>query len=573
MATPVEQIKERLTILDVVAPYVQLHKAGRNFKGKSPFTNEKTPSFFVSPDRGVYYCFSSGKGGDIFTFIQEVEGVDFKGALKILAERAHVELVPESPQKRTERETLYALLEAATVYFEEQLAKHAPIHAYLTKRAVSEASIAKWRIGYAPEGWTGLRDHLASMGFRDQMMLRAGLVKKKEGGTSYYDVFRDRAMFPISDASGRVVAFSGRAMGTDPKLPKYVNSPETELFQKSHVLFGYHLAKQGIRTYDFSLVVEGQFDLVLAHQAGFTNAVAISGTALTEQHVELISRLSSRAVLALDADRAGVNSVKRSAHVMLGRGMDVKVARIEGGKDPADLVREDPKLLKEAVRKAVTVIEFLIAVLKESARDDRAFRLSVRDEVLPFVVRIQDRIDRDHFEGVVATALQTTKDAVHHEVERIETQGERPGAETEAVKPDAAPDPVRTADLVRYLYGLILWQEGLGEEAVCDAPALRDALKEALGDEGWQHLEDGAVPERDKLIFAAELHCAEFKPAQLLSHAQGHLHEIQGRMLKTALARERDVLRTAEAAGDTEAAERALAECGRLQKRLSAIGT
>lgn len=353
MSTPVEQIKERLSILDVVAPYVQLQKAGKHFKGKSPFTNEKTPSFFVSPDRGVYYCFSSGKGGDIFRFVEEMEGVDFRGALKILADRAHVELVPESPQKRTERETLYEILESATAFFERMLAERPEIQAYLARRGVSKRSVVHWRIGYAPDGWRVLKEHLLAEGFNEALILRSGLIKKQaDGGKDSYDVFRDRVMFPITDTSGRVVAFSGRAMGSDPALPKYVNSPETELYEKSHVLFGYDKAKQRIRSNDFSLIVEGQFDLVLAHQAGFSNTVAISGTALSAQHVTLLARLSKRVVLALDADRAGIESVKRASERLLEHGMDVKVARMPHGKDPADLVAESPALLKEEIGRA-----------------------------------------------------------------------------------------------------------------------------------------------------------------------------------------------------------------------------
>src|SRR3989338_2147118 len=515
MNNAVEQIKERLNILDVVGSYVQLQKAGRQYKGKSPFTNEKTPSFFVSPERGMYYCFSSGKGGDIFRFIEEMEGVDFKGALKMLAE-----LTPQTPQKRTEREALYALIDAATAYFEDALRKHEQIRAYLTTRGVNAGSIAKWRIGYAQGGWRNLKDHLAGKGFGDAILLRSGLIKRATEGNSLYDVFRDRVMFPICDSAGRVVAFSGRTMASDPALPKYVNSPETELFEKSRILFGYHIAKQSIRTSNFSLIVEGQFDLVLAHQAGFKNAVAISGTALSLHHTELLERLSSRVVLALDADRAGVSSVQRAAHIMLARGMDVKVALLAEGKDPADLVAEDPTLLKVAVRTAVTVVEFLIAIVQKATRDERAFRLRVRDEVLPLIVRIPNRIDREHFEQVVSTTLGTTREAVHYEVERL---GERSGAEVDRPRaeiersfdrrghvPKGSRDgfstagnvgtgTLRTDELARFVYGLILWQEekqhasehaqNISQEkeddAIFDTAEMKSALKEAVGKDAW----------------------------------------------------------------------------------------
>lgn len=418
--TAVEQIKERLTIVEVVGSYVELKNAGKNYKAKSPFTNEKTPSFYVSPDRGMYYCFSSQKGGDMFTFVQEMEGVDFKGALKILAEKAHVELVPEDPKKRDEREIQYALLEEATQYFFKTRESAPLVDTYILERGVTMQTIHAWRIGYAKDEWRALRTHLAEKAYTDAQMLAAGLIKKTDQGKEPYDVFRDRIMFPIFDTSGRVVAFSGRTLKKEEGTPKYVNSPETELFVKSDILYGYDKAKQGIRHYDFSLLVEGQFDLVLSHQAGYTNAVAVSGTAFTPHHLSLLERLSTRIVLALDADRAGVTAVKRIAGMMLARGMDVKVARMEGGKDPADIIKANPADFKHFVGHAVHVVEFLLGVLKEGMKDERTYKLRVREEILPLLVTMENRIDREHFEGVIAEQIGATKEGVHYEVERLE---------------------------------------------------------------------------------------------------------------------------------------------------------
>lgn len=586
MATPVEQIKERLSILDVVGQYVTLHKAGRQYKGKSPFTNEKTPSFFVSPERGMYYCFSSGKGGDIFRFIEEMEGVDFRGALKLLAERAGVELVAESPQKRTERETLYAILESATQFFATSLRSNPDIGAYLTKRGVSAASIEKWRIGYVPDEWRALKDHLTKQGFSEALILRSGLIKKSDDGRSFYDVFRGRVMFPIADASGRVVAFSGRTMSADPKLPKYVNSPETELYEKSHILFGYDKAKQSIRSHNFSLIVEGQFDLVLAHQAGFSNTIAISGTALSVHHASLLERLSGRVVLALDADRAGVNSVKRSADILLARGMDVKVATMPEGKDPADLVAENPDLLKGAVRKALTVIEFLIAVQQRSTRDERSFRLAVRNEVLPFVSRIPNRIDREHFEQVVAASIGATAEAVHFEVERI-VEKTSSTAQRDAQRADEdqlsheettnAPVHADRADeLTRFIFGVILWQESAqaesGDTGAFNPADIRAALREAVGETVWQQFTELSESDANKYVFEAERDCASLTTPALLARVHSYLKELTGRSLRTALTHARAALREAEASGDEEAKSVHLAECAALQRRLSVHG-
>lgn len=419
----VQQIKDRLSIIDVVSSYVELHQAGKSFKGKSPFTNEKTPSFHVSAERGMYYCFSSSQGGDMFTFIEKMEGVDFKGALKILAEKAGVELVPEDPEKRSERDTLYSIMDEAAKFAAGELGRHEDADKYLKDRGVKSETISKWRIGYVPgppkNGWRHMREHLKGLGYSDDLLAKAGLVKLAGEGKEPYDVFRDRIMFPLFDASGRVVAFSGRVLSKDTEAPKYVNSPETALFSKSEVLYGYDKAKEGIRKYDFSLIVEGQFDVVMSHQAGYNNAVAVSGTALTPHHVGLLQRLSNRVVLALDADRAGIAAVKRAADIMLSRGIDLKVAELPEGSDPADLVQESADKLKKVIGGSMHVIEFLLHVLRKETKDERSFKLKARDEIVPYLLKIESHIDREHFMGVVAEALNTTTDAISLEVARL----------------------------------------------------------------------------------------------------------------------------------------------------------
>ena len=219
----IERIKERLSIVDVVSSYVELHQAGKNFKGKSPFTSEKTPSFYVSPDRGMYYCFSSSQGGDIFTFIQKMEGVDFKESLKILAEKAGVELVPEDPKKKTERDRMYDALEEATKFFEDYKHKNPEVLEYLASRGVVPETIAKWRIGYAPGpskyGWRELKEYMESKGYTKDELLKVGLIKGADQGKEPYDLFRDRIMFPIFDPSGKVVAYSGRILSKDTEAP------------------------------------------------------------------------------------------------------------------------------------------------------------------------------------------------------------------------------------------------------------------------------------------------------------------------------------------------------------------
>ncbi len=553
--TAVEQIKERLTIVEVVGSYVELKNAGKNYKAKSPFTNEKTPSFYVSPDRGMYYCFSSQKGGDMFTFVQEMEGVDFKGALKILAEKAHVELVPEDPKKRDEREVQYALLEEATQYFFKMREGAPLVDAYILERGVTMQTIHAWRIGYAKDEWRALRTHLAGKGYTDTQMLAAGLIKKTDQGKEPYDVFRDRIMFPIFDTSGRVVAFSGRTLKKEEGTPKYVNSPETELFVKSDILYGYDKAKQGIRHYDFSLLVEGQFDLVLSHQAGYTNAVAVSGTAFTPHHLSLLERLSTRIVLALDSDRAGVTAVKRIAGMMLARGMDVKVAHMEGGKDPADIIKANPADFKHFVGNAVHVVEFLLAVLKEGMKDERTYKLRVREEILPLLVTMENRIDREHFEGVIAEHIGASKEGIHYEVERLEALHKNaPKAESEPHTPvvvhKEAPVSNRQAGLYNHLRALmhvcVAERAWIGE-------LIEAHMKTILSPDAFSAFKEGEVtPQIQAEIFTLEEHLEGLREKYFLEEVSDVLTQYTHTMARDHLASLRKQLGTLEAGDDAK---------------------
>ncbi len=480
MSDAVQQIKDRLNILDVVSPYVELHKSGKNFKGKSPFSAEKTPSFYVSPDRGMYYCFSTSQGGDIFNFVQAMEGVDFKEALKMLAARAGIELVPEQPEKRSERERQYAALEAATAFYQGWLDQAPEAVGYLTRRGVTSETITKWRIGYAPgppeHGWREAKEHLQSIGYTKDELLRTGLVKGADNGKEPFDTFRDRIMFPLFEPSCKVVAFSGRILHPNEKSPKYVNSPETDLYKKSDLLFGYDKAKQGIRHLGFSLIVEGQFDVVMCHQAGYTNTVAVSGTALTLHHVQLLERLSDKVVLALDADRAGINAMKKAADLMLRRGLDVKVAELPLGKDPADIVLEGVAAFKKIIGHSVHVIEFLLHVLQREYADERTFKRKLREELLPFVLLLPSRIDQEHFEKLIATTTDITREAIRFELEHL-----RSHVSTEMLREPGADllesaQFERTADVAQKAYLFLLGAMEVVEDA------LAHQVKEALMD-------------------------------------------------------------------------------------------
>lgn len=567
----VAQIKDRLTIVDVVSPYVELHKAGKNYKGKSPFTNEKTPSFYVSPDRGMYYCFSTSQGGDIFTFVEVMEGVDFKGALKILAEKAGVELVPEDPKKKTERDRQYDLLEAVTVFYQHSLGQKKEASDYLARRGVKPETVAKWRIGYAPgppeHGWREARTYLTEKKFSDTEQYKAGVIKGMDTGKEPYDVFRDRIMFPIFDQAGRVVAFSGRILSKDSEVPKYVNSPETELFNKSEILYGYDKAKAGIRHYDFSLIVEGQFDVVMSHQAGYGNAVAVSGTALTPYHVMLLQRLSNRVVLALDGDRAGIAAVKRAADLMLARGMDVKVARMTGGKDPADIIAGGVADFKKVIGHATHVIEYLLEVLSEETKDERTFKLRAREEILPYVVKIPNYIDQEHFEHLIADRLKTTKDAIHLEVQRLAETTKRTNHEEDVVPTLAKPvASVKSHSRFEELFNYVVALSELvsGKEKSLIAKAVESLTGQSLA-EAVAKVDPGVL---SKLTFSLETEASAADQKIRQQQILDVLNELSKLGAREALKNERGALSAAEASAAESEIKAILARITTLQKAL-----
>lgn len=488
MSDQVRQVKDRLNIVDVVGQYVQLTKAGKSYKGLSPFNKEKSPSFFVDPDKGMYYDFSSGQGGDIFSFVEKMEGVDFKGALHILAEKAGVELVKESPQTRGLRDALYAIHEETTRFFETKLFENNDAIEYLKKRGVEESTMRSFRLGFAPLGWEELHDHLTKKGFKILDIEKAGVIKKSEKGT-YYDRFRSRIIFPLMDSTGKVIAFSGRIFGEpakDDKNAKYLNSPETLLFDKSRVLYGFHKAKHYIRKYNFTILVEGQMDLVLSHQVGYGNTVAVSGTGLTPDHISLIEKLSKRLVMAFDADRAGITSAGKGATLALKHNMDVKIAHVPEGKDPADCISESPAKWKAIIRDSTHVVDFFMQRLLSQAQEEewgtRKKITEVRNSVLPFIACIQSSIERAHFEDMVGTSLGITPEAIRDDVLALMHETKHgapiPTKQTSAqTAEEYTPSFSRKEDLEKTLAGFLFMQDSLQND-LFNTSSVREKSKE-----------------------------------------------------------------------------------------------
>ncbi len=406
-----ELIKERLNILDVVSPYVELKKAGKSYKGKSPFNVEKTPSFFVHPDKGFFYDFSAGFGGDIFTFIQKIERVDFPEALRILAERAGVSLDErQSSSEYNERARLLALHEDLTNWYHEQLMKNTDALDYLHSRGLTDGTITHFRLGFAPKEWGSAVSFLTTRGYSKEEIVKSGVGGEKKDGT-LFDRFRSRILFPLFDTQGRVVAFSGRIFQDDHPA-KYLNSPETILFEKSKILYPYHLAKSSFSKNDLAILVEGQFDVVLSHQAGYENTVAVSGTGLSEEQLSLIARFTKRIALALDADRAGIRAARRAVKMAYARDFDVSLIILSEGEDPADTILRSKEKWDLLVKEAVDYIDFEIqGALRHKLDFSQKLKL-LQEEIFPILAVMKSALKREHAIGRLAHFLGMSKESV-----------------------------------------------------------------------------------------------------------------------------------------------------------------
>jgi DNA primase len=436
-------IKDKLNILDVVGSYVKLEKAGKTYKGKSPFTNEKTPSFFVSPEKGFFYCFSSGKGGDIFSFIQEIERVDFREALKILAEKAGISLESGSANdevyKKTDR--LFSLIDAAAKWYEVNLRKDPEVINYLLDRGLTKETIIKFRIGFAKNDWREIYNYLKSRKYSDQEIQDSGLSIKKEG-SGYYDRFRSRIMFPLMDARGRIVGFSGRIFGEDSsdiKGAKYVNSPETLLFNKSKVLYGYHTAKNTISKENKCILVEGQFDVLLCQQVGYSNTVAISGTGLNDSienlqnqdngldynfgsQVQMIKRFTNNLFIALDSDNAGIKATRRSVLSAYQHGMNVRVILLPEGMDPADVIRKSKEQWDVCVGESLDYIDYRLEIFERADKTFEEKKSLVENDIFTFVHLVTSAIIQDKIIQKLALFLGVTVQAVRNDFKNFKPE-------------------------------------------------------------------------------------------------------------------------------------------------------
>ncbi len=427
MSDNVEQIKERLNIVDVLSGYLRLTKAGVNYKALCPFHNEKTPSFMVSPPRQAWHCFGCGEGGDIFTFVEKIEGVEFIEALKILAEKAGVVLEYTDPKLRTEKDRMYEICEKAAQFFTASLDNPSAniISDYLHGRGFNDKTIGEWRLGYAPDSWDSLLLFLRKYGYRENEIEKAGLTIK---GEKWHDRFRNRLMFPIFDVNGRVVAFSGRLMSEI--IPskteregsgKYINSPESVLFNKSKILYGLDRAKTEIRKANQAILVEGQMDMLLSWQDGIKNVIAASGTALTEDHLMILKRLTENLILALDMDDAGFRATKRGIDLAQGNGFNISVLELGVGKDPADFVKDNPGELIKILQNVRPIMSYYFnQVFQKFDVNKIDGKKIVAITLLSEIKRLPSAIERSSWIRELSLKLSVSERDLEEEMERIE---------------------------------------------------------------------------------------------------------------------------------------------------------
>jgi DNA primase len=437
MADTVEEIKARLDIVEVVGAYVQLKKAGQNYKGLCPFHSEKTPSFVVSPEKQICHCFGCNKGGDIFNFIEEVEGAEFTEAMQILADKAGVKIDNVSKfakkEAKGEKDEYFKAHNLACEFFERELHKTdngKKVLEYLYKRGMKDVTLKEFKVGFSPDKYDALYPYLLKKGISKRVLIKSGFVSAKGvGSDEVYDKFRGRLMFPIFDYMGRVCGFGGRALKKD-QMPKYLNSPENRIYNKSRVLYGLYHSKASVKENDRIVLVEGYFDVILPYQEGIKNVAAVSGTALTSDQATLIKRLTSNVVTCFDLDKAGFEATKRSYSILTN--VDVVVKTVSGfeGKDPADLVNDKGgKEFIKFIEKSVDFISFYSDKLVET-HDVETFegRHAVIKDLLPLLKQLSPS-GKDFHVRELATKLGMKEQFLYDELESFSLPKDHPARE------------------------------------------------------------------------------------------------------------------------------------------------
>jgi DNA primase len=541
----VQEVRERTDIVDLVGNYVPLKKAGRSFKGLCPFHQEKTPSFIVFPDSQNFHCFGCGRGGDVFSFYMGVERAEFREALQELAKRAGVQLdtmTVSTPELDSHRQRLVDLNEQAATFYSNILTNSAAGEAgrkLADERGLNDEMIRRFQLGFAPDAWDGLHKYFASRGVDPTLVHEAGLLQERETG-GYYDRFRNRLIFPIRDRDGHVVGFGARALGD--AMPKYLNSPQSAVFDKSALLYGLDLARDEIRKRDEVVIVEGYMDVIAAHQFGHSNVVAAMGTALTESQIGLLKRSTKRIVLALDADAAGQMATIRGLETMhqaldhdevpipdaMGiirferkLNADISIVRLPEGKDPDELIRKSPERWAEIVAGAQPFVAFYIDTVAADAIDgDPRSKSAAIARVAPLLRQLPDRVVQAHYVDTLATKLRLDPRLVESEIRRAAITSGMSQRVATVIETQRAPAPPRLS-AEDHLLALLLIHRALCRDIIASVPTdqIFDSRNQAL----LAIISDPEIPDLQPIEIIAGMDDA------VADHAERLIEQLQGK--------------------------------------------
>ncbi len=425
----IEEIKSKIDIVDFISEYLRLKPAGTSFKALCPFHKEKTPSFFVSPERQIWHCFGCGAGGDIFTFLMKIEGIDFPEALRILAKRAGVKLKPTDSRAVSQRTKLLDILKSSAEFYHQLLKKDASAKQaldYLKGRGVEDKSIDEFQLGWSPESGRGLLDFLIKKGYKEKDIEQAGLIIKRQSSPGYFDRFRARIIFPINDLYGNVVGFGGRILKEEEDKPKYINTPETPVYNKSRLLYGLDKAKQYIRKSNYAVLVEGYMDVIASHQAGIKNVIASSGTALTLEQIKLLKRYSPNLILSFDVDLAGQEATRRGIELCFQEEMNLKIITELKGKDPDECIREDVELWKKAIRNSQPIMEYYFnSAFSLADPSQLSGKKKIVSILLPVISKFGNKVEQDYWLKTLAQKLDISEEAIREELKKIELKKDK----------------------------------------------------------------------------------------------------------------------------------------------------
>ena len=609
MNSVVEEIKNRLDIKDIVEGYLKLEKTGTNYRATCPFHSEKTPSFFVSSPKQIFKCFGCGVSGDIFKFIMLIENIEFPEALKILAEKAGLELKKFNFKKDSDRQRILDINQSATKFFRKQLESQTGKKAkeYLLSRAITEKSIEDWEIGYSPNKWGTLKDFLNQKGVNDSEIEKSGLVIR--GSKGFYDRFRGRIMFPIFDISSQVIAFGGRIFekpaGEEEGSPrfvrldseskrtgeagaKYLNIPNTEVYDKSSILYGIDRAKKEAKEKDYFVLVEGYTDAIMAHQAGCKNAVATCGTSLTDFHLRLLGRYSKNLRLCFDMDFAGESATKRGINLAINRGFDLKIIRLSHGKDPAELIKENKEEWEKSVNEAVSIMDFYFQIaLEKFNKETMEGKKEIGKIILPVIKKIYNKIEQGFWIQKLSKELRLDEKYIFEELKKISAPIEAGKKETEFIKEKKNNQQILENELLKILINKPKLAEKISEDVL---EKISSSTKEILKKIKANHLGKKDLSEIDNLT--ADFADEEIEKIKTLSlefelEKQGYLggrgidnlekefdnilREIQVLFLRERLSGLLEEIKIAEEAGEKGRAENLLKDFNVLRSKIEEL--